>query len=105
MYTLSMIGRVMFSAATHLGVGWPACQFGACARSVFSTGSALMRGSAWALRAAETWPALSVQSATWSVIQRMCVHAASRRAASAAFGLGNVYWCGIDHTTGCLNSF
>ena len=53
---------------------------------------------------AETCPALSVHSATWSVIQRIWVHAASRLAASAAFGLGNVYWCGMDHTTGCLKS-
>ncbi len=56
------------------------------------------------LREAETWPALSVHSATLSVIQRMWVHAASRLAASAAFGLGKLYWCGIDQTTGCLKS-
>src|SRR5258707_5980990 len=34
----------------------------------------------------------------------MYAHAASRLALSAALGLGKVNWCGIDHTTGCLNN-
>src|SRR5262249_22725416 len=101
-YTLSITGRVTFSAATHFGVGCPACQVGAWASSVRRTGSVVMRGSECALRTADTWPALSVHSATWSVIQRMWVHAASRRARSTAFGFGNVYWWGIVHTIGCL---
>ncbi len=63
-----------------------------------------MRGSAWLLRLAETCPALSVHSATLSVIQRTCAQAASRLARSAApFGFGKVYWCGIAQTTACLN--
>src|SRR5215813_6502070 len=33
----------------------------------------------------------------------MCAHAASRFTASTAFFFGNVNWCGIVHTTGCLN--
>src|SRR4029077_17797723 len=53
-YMLSIMGRVTFSAATHLGVDWPTCQFGACASSVRSTGSAVTRGSVWPLRLAET---------------------------------------------------
>src|SRR5439155_14172670 len=47
--------------------------------------------------------ALSVHSATWSVIHRMWVQAPSRFARSAALGFGNVYWCGMLHTIGCLN--
>jgi hypothetical protein len=34
----------------------------------------------------------------------MWVQAASRFAASAAFGLGSEYWCGIVQTTGCFRS-
>ena len=64
----------------------------------------MIRGSECALRNAETWPALSVHSATWSVIQRMCAQHASRFAGSAALGLGNEYWCGIVQTTGCFRS-
>jgi hypothetical protein len=63
-YMLSIIGRVTFSAATHFGVAWAICQFGACARSVLSTGSPVMRASVWDLRLADTCPALRVQSAT-----------------------------------------
>src|SRR5688572_21626602 len=101
---LSITGRVTFSAATHFGVAWPTCQLGAWASSVLRTGSAVIRGSVCALRLAETWPALSVHSATWSVIQRTCAHAASRRARSAVFTLGKLYWWVIDHTVGCLKS-
>ena len=36
-------------------------------------------------------------------IQRTWAHAASRLVRSAALALGNVYWWGIAHTTGCLN--
>jgi len=61
---LSITGRVMFSAATHFGVGWPTCQLGAWPSSVLSTGSPVTRGSLCALRLAETWPAFSVHSAT-----------------------------------------
>ena len=32
----------------------------------------------------------------------MWAHAASRLAASTAFGFGKVNWCGIVQTTGCL---
>src|SRR6185503_17702986 len=91
--------------ATHFGVACPTCQFGACASSVLRTGSPVIRGSLCALREAEICPAFSVHSATLSVIHRMCAQAASRLARSAAFGFGKVYWCGIDHTTGCLKSF
>src|SRR5712692_12118764 len=101
---LSITGRVRFSAATHFGVGCPPCQFGAWASRVRRTGSPVMRGSECGLRRAETCPAFSVYSATWSLIQRMYAHAASRLALSPALGLGKVNWCGIDHTTGCLNS-
>jgi hypothetical protein len=55
------------------------------------------------LAAGRDLAALSVQSATLSVIQRTCVQAASRRALSAVFTLGKLYWCGIDQTVGCLN--
>ena len=97
-----MSGRVRFSAATHFGRLWPACQAGAWARRVLRTGSPTIRGSWWDFRLAATWPALRVQSATWSVTHRMYVQAASRLAGSAAFGLGKVNWWGIVHTTGCL---
>src|SRR5439155_11288554 len=65
--------------------------------------SPVIRESACGLRNADTCPALRVQSATWSLIQRTWAHAASRLAASTLFLFGSVYWCGIVHTTGCLN--